>query len=434
MVPKHYPDHRKARLLGQVTPIRLGATVAVLSLAVIGVAVAAPRTPSPVAAPVATPNPACTVAVPADPLSANGLATPYRLRATDPAAGPCNEANPVQSAFVEATVLDPATGALSVYRPLVIDDGTAPAAPPVVPVLPAGAVVGLWFGSNGGTLTLGGTGGSLRTGQCVNGVAGSPFGQFAQCGAARFFAATGAAERAGKLTVPALGVARDGRPCPTTRDFSLVDQDQSDNVTTTYLATPDGRTAQDGTAGSARLGPVTTLANGSDNRLLDAFVDPAFGCTPFTAKDLTTGAGSTTSLALNELQAAAHQAAPVALVPLGDPMTLVGGSPNVRKTNLYRAGVDQPALNSRTDTTRAYCRDLRTVGLPRLTADRTLLRNAASPDSATGVGLLRFLTLRLRASLQLLGCTQHTLTPPDPADEAAAKSAVQTLTTMSAGA
>ena len=32
-------------------------------------------------------NPNCTLIVPADPLSAAGLATPYRLKATDPGSG-----------------------------------------------------------------------------------------------------------------------------------------------------------------------------------------------------------------------------------------------------------------------------------------------------------------------------------------------------------
>jgi hypothetical protein len=38
------------------------------------------------------------------------------------------------------------------------------------------------------------------------------------------------------------GKARDGLPCPTVRDFAVVDQDQSDNVNTHYLATADVRT------------------------------------------------------------------------------------------------------------------------------------------------------------------------------------------------
>src|SRR5581483_8684579 len=46
-------------------------------------------------------NPNCTLIVPANPLSAQGLATPYQLTATDPANGPCNEANNNQTAFVQ---------------------------------------------------------------------------------------------------------------------------------------------------------------------------------------------------------------------------------------------------------------------------------------------------------------------------------------------
>src|SRR6266700_2845273 len=53
-------------------------------------------------------NPDCSLVIPANPLTAQGLATPYQLVATDPAKGPCNEANTNQSAFVQAAVLDPA--------------------------------------------------------------------------------------------------------------------------------------------------------------------------------------------------------------------------------------------------------------------------------------------------------------------------------------
>ena len=102
----------------------------------------------------AVPNTNCTLIVPANPLTAQGLATPYQLTATDPAAGPCNEANANQTAFVQGAVLDPATGQISVYNPLVIDAGTQAAVTPTVPTLPAGAVVGIWFGFNGTTLSF----------------------------------------------------------------------------------------------------------------------------------------------------------------------------------------------------------------------------------------------------------------------------------------
>jgi hypothetical protein len=37
---------------------------------------------------------------------------------------------------------------------------------------------------------------------------------------------------------------KDGKPCPTTRDFSVVDQDQSDNLPGGYLVPADGPIAQ----------------------------------------------------------------------------------------------------------------------------------------------------------------------------------------------
>ena len=71
----------------------------------------------------ATPNPNCTLIVPAGALTATGLSTPYQLTATDPNAGDCQEENVDQSAFVQAAILDPATGHISVYNPLVVDQG-----------------------------------------------------------------------------------------------------------------------------------------------------------------------------------------------------------------------------------------------------------------------------------------------------------------------
>src|SRR5712692_11797370 len=190
----------------------------------------------------------CTLIVPSKPLSAQGLATPYQLVATDPANGPCNESNKAQAAFVQGAVIDPATGQISIYNPLVIDQGTQPAIAPVVPQLPANGVVALWFGFNGNNLTLQDTNGSLKQGRCVNGVNGSIFGQFAYCNAPAFFRAAKQAIGAGLLNPPPLGMANDGKPCPSVRDFGLVDMDQSDNVITTYLVTANGQTAQMTTA------------------------------------------------------------------------------------------------------------------------------------------------------------------------------------------
>ena len=95
----------------------------------------------------------CDIIVPANPLSARGLATPYQLTGTDgqtPAQSGCEMSNAVNlGAFVQATILNPATGKLFVYDPLVITQGTTPAVAPVVPTLPRGAIVTIDFGFNG---------------------------------------------------------------------------------------------------------------------------------------------------------------------------------------------------------------------------------------------------------------------------------------------
>src|SRR5947199_1576281 len=306
-------------------------------------------------------NADCTLIVPSNPLTTKGLATPYQLVATDSANGPCNEANAAQSAFVQAAIIDPATRKIAVYDPLVVDQGTQPAMPPVVPALPNGGIVGIWFGSNGNTLTLHDTNNSLQDGNCVKGVAGSIFGQFSYCNAPAFFQAANQAIQAGKLVPPPIGKAKDGLTCPTSRDFSIVDQDQSDNVTTLYLVTTSGKVAQDTQANAATLqGQGQVAKNGSDERLLTV-VDGALGCTPWMAPDLANPGQMATALPLNEIQAAAHQAAPVALVPSRDPMVRVGNKDNLDKLNSYRMGVDQPVVQSLNSAgTRNYCTNLLT--------------------------------------------------------------------------
>jgi hypothetical protein len=472
-----------------------------------------------------TANPNCTIIVPSDPLSAHGLATPYQLAATNPANGPCHEANADQTAFVQGAVLDPATGQITIYDPLVIDAGTQPAAPPVVPALPADAVIGLWFGYNGDTLTLAGadqepspsgasstaaavsgqaaaalsgqaaaanagpratvesagsaplsgsagdqgwfnasltnlgagptaTGAStpaastpasrlaastpaipaanpadrpaatatpdaiLQQADCVGGedinAAFSSFTQVAACDATAFFSAANAAISAGRLMVPAPGTAADDEDCWTTRSFALIDQDQSDNVTTEYLSTPGGEIAQDTAANRASLKGATTLVNGSDNGLLDLFVDPALGCAPWEAANLADAGAPVSALPLDELQAAAWAGrggdGPAALVPLNDPMTLdAHGRFSTDKTNAYRALVDMPALPAG-QSPAAYCSDMESIQGTRLQQDANLLLLGQSPQPGAANSLFTFLAMRLQQSFVNLSCGQFGLT------------------------
>jgi len=245
----------------------------------------------------------------------------------------------------------------------------------------------------------------------MNGVGSSNFGQFAYCNAPAFFKAAHRAVRSGRLHVPPLGVAVDGKPCPSVRDFFVVDQDQSDNLPTTYLITEIGL-AQKTQATVTEFPSATTLGNPSDNRLVDVALDGALGCTPWKALDLADPGSMIPALPLNELQARAYQGSPVALVPGGDPMVLTDGAHDLTKVNAYRRGVDQPQARyaSQANTAR-YCRHLLRIAparmlldLPFLIPDAAHPTRGVSPDPAVADSLFTFLAQRYVASYDILGC------------------------------
>ena len=378
-------------------------------------------------------NTDCDIIVPANPLSAQGLATPYQLtgpNGTSPANSGCNMANAAAlGAFVQATVLNPRTGALSVYNPLVITQGTTPAVAPVVPKLPRNAIVTIDFGFNGANLIqVGATPNALAQGHCVNGL-GSPFGQQSFCNGTAFFRAAYTLMTFGRLRVPSQGTSAKivptggrlgtGRACPNVRNFDMIDQDQSDNVTSVYLLNPaTGQTAQDTAANEAGMTGTQALSNGSDNALVDKFMDPVLGCTPFMAPDLANNKTPTTSQALDELLAAAPRNAPriPALVPENDPMVLdANGNLDPAKTNLYRAEVGQPAIsrqNDRWDSPANYCQNMINIQGPFLAANQAVFAGGPSPVPDVGNNLFTFLANRLLQSFDNLGCKNFGLTNP----------------------
>src|SRR6516165_152798 len=339
----------------------------------------------------------CAIVVPARPLTAKGLATPYQLTGPaggSPAATGCQMTNSINlGAFVQATILNPKTGALSVYNPLVITAGTTPAVKPVVPKLPKGAIVTIDFGFNGTFLIQkGATPGALSEGNCIYGTPGSPFGQVSFCNGTNFFNTAFRLERAGRLTIPSAGRSRNmvpsagslgtGRECPTTRNFDMIDQDPSDNVTSKYLLDPaTGQTAQDNAANAARMKGATTLVNGSDNALIDNFLDPALGCTPFMAPDLANHGAMATSQALDELLAARNQPSNAALVPENDTMVMQNGSWDAAKTDLYRSEIGQAPVDGQTDANSSpqmYCQNMVNIQTPFIAANEKIFEAVAS--------------------------------------------------------
>src|ERR1700722_6041546 len=348
----------------------------------------------------------CTLTVPNNPLSARGLALPWQL------GDGCSEANGTEQAFVEATILSP-NGALQVYNPLVIDAGATPAAAPVVPKIARGSQVIIDVGFNGTNLLLEGRG--ARQGNCVDAMGQSVIGQVSACNAVGFYRLANAEIATGRLQVPVRGTSADGQACMTVRDFAMVDQDQSDNVVTSYLMNANGQIAQNTAANAAALTGATTLVNGSDDKLLAAFLDPATGCTPFTAPDITDPTGNSASQALNELSALVNQKGVIAVVPTNDEMTLVGGNYSIAKTNVYRSLVDQPLLPANTNAAQvamAYCQNMTNIAPARSQLDMTREAGFGSPVAAIGNNLATFMGNRLAMSFANLGCNTFGLTDP----------------------
>ena len=350
----------------------------------------------------------CTVSVPANPLSAQGLATPWVL------GDGCTWANGgTEGVFIDATILAP-DGQIQVYNPLVINQGTTPAVAPVAPTIAAGSQVILSLGFNGNALALVGAG--AQQGNCIDAFGNSLINQTPQCNAANFYRLANAEIARGTLTVPPAGTGQDGQACQTTRDFALIDQDQSDNAVASYLFDPaTGQSAQATAANAGAMANATVEQNGSDNGLLDKFVDPALGCTPFTAPNPTNPNGSSASQALNELSARANQKGTIALLPVNNPQLLVGGNFSIGKTNAYRVETDQPRLAANTNTSRnaaRYCQNMVNIQAPRLKLDAAMETGTASPVPALGNNLATFLAARLSGSFGNLNCQNFGLTDP----------------------
>ena len=349
----------------------------------------------------------CTLTVPANPLTAQGLATPWQL------GDGCSWANGgTEGAFVEATILAP-NGQVQVYDPLVVDQGTTAAVAPTPPTIAAGSQVIISAGFNGNALAV--TGAGATQGKCIDALGNSIINQTPQCNAAAFYQLANQEIANGTLTVPPTGTGKDGQPCETTTSFPLIDQDQSDNVDTSYLFNATtGQTAQNTAANVANLQGFTNENNGSDDGLLDAFVNPALGCTPFTAPNTTAAAGTSSSQALNALSARQNQPATPALLPVNDPQLLVGGNFSVAKTNVYRGETDQPLLPANTNTAQnasTYCQNMVNLQTPVLKLDAPM-EQGTSPVPALGNTLANFLAARENASFTNLNCQNFGLTNP----------------------
>jgi len=365
----------------------------------------------------------CIIQVPNDPLN-SGLFENWILSTQSFSDVPCTQTDPGANVFIEATILNIYTGELFVYFPLVVDIGSMPAAPALKGnITTLNHIVTIHFGSNGNSITLlptidySANSNSIISGNCVNGLQnGSIFGQFAYCNAENFFKRVNEMIINSPIKIPELQNSPMGDVCPTTRSFGVIDQDQSDNVLSQYLLLSDNTVAQDYKINKEKFPNFKILGNGSDNRLLNNFINVAIGCQSFTAPDLVDNTILRSSLALNEIQANLldNNLETTALVPSIDPMVLDNNIESLEKLNLYRIGVNQPLLSSiNISNNILYCKQLIKIAPVFLDLHKDELSKKSSPDSNIASNLLNFLANRFINSLMILNCQNLTgLTSP----------------------
>jgi len=352
----------------------------------------------------------CVLLVPDNPLTPQGLMTPWVLMGAN-----CNQATLANSRFVHAVIVNTQTGQIVVYDPLVVSKGMTVVSPPApVNFNVTTSVVGIWLGSNSNFLTLGNANG-IANGRCVTGPNGSPFGQFAWCNADVFWQAMTTLINQAIIILPTLGNAVDGQVCPTLRDFFIVDMDPDDGVQATYLLTANNQVVQNTALNLANFNIQGTLANDGDNRLMTVFVNPAIGCQTLTVPNAADPGKFVPALPLNVMQAMFYQNQPVALTPNTDPMTTTNGQVDLAKLNLYRLGVNQPQatiVGAADNDPVAFCRNYAMIAVPRYKTLVTALK-AVKPPAPGTANLFAFMIARSSTTYANLNCATLTGTP-DP--------------------
>lgn len=348
----------------------------------------------------------CLIIIPEDPLN-GGLFKPWYIF-NETQEDECSQYNPKTSVFIEATILDKDSGEIFVYNPLVVNKNDIPEVFPNSLKLPINNIVTIHFGCNCNSLKFVYSP-QVVQGNCINGLNSSVFGQFAYCNSIIFFKSINESIKNGKVNIPKVGLTLKGDFCPTIRNFAVVDQDQSDNLLSSYIITTNFKVAQNTLYNRNNLSVLTYVSNGSDNRLLNAFILPALSCESFTAPDFEDRNITKSSLVLNELHASNNPTDNDALIPPFNPMTLVSDEESLDKVNLYRLGVNMNILqNLDINLNYNYCKSLSRIAPNFFIKYGLEFSLASSPDSYTANNLLNFLVLRFENTWNILGCKNIT--------------------------
>ena len=346
----------------------------------------------------------CFLEVPIDPLN-TGLFKPWFVSSNPNSAINCTQTDSTKASFVEATIFHTDTNTFSIYNPLVLDKGTNPFIPITTAYIKSTDMVVIHFGTNSNSLELISSSLNFNTlgmGNCITKVNNSIFGQFSYCNAENFFKTVNA--KINFINIPPLGVTVYREKCPSVRSFT-VDQDQSDNVLTSYILTDNNIIAQDTPENQILLRNMNEFLNFITNGRI--YVNKLIGCQPYTAPDFINPTIFKSSLALNEIQASVNNFEPnTASIPPDNPIVLIDNIQSLEKINAYRIGVNQPllsVLNKTIQTT--YCLKMDQYAIPFFFNYQQILSNASSPNIYLANNLLNFLIQRYINNWTVLNCS-----------------------------
>ena len=310
--------------------------------------------------------------------------------------------NPNLQAFVEADIINPRTGSIKVYNPLVITEGTQP--PPAGAArVPRGDVVAIMFGFNGGNLLLTGT--EKRCSRTTASTASRVLlSQVAYCNSPAFYRAANRDIARGVLKIPPLATGDDGQPCPLPATSPWWTRPRRQHGRRLPADRENGRPPRTGQGDAAALSEGPRRSTTAATTRWSQVMDPALGCARYRLHDKTAPARCRLrQVTPTNCCATAARTTPVALVPLNDPMTQVNGHNNRARPTRSRYELDQALIGQGGELAEDYCEDMMQIGIQRVQQDSGKSPTSRPSCRTRATTCSRFMAAPASASFENLG-------------------------------
>lgn len=342
----------------------------------------------------------CGVVVPENPLSYQGLNTPYILKSLNNKTDDCSVLKQRSTVFIEIVIFDIVSSTFYIYNPLVVNDLGQIKNIIKTDQLPVHNVVGIWFGSNDVTFKLLDSNNSLHFGDCVDGYNNSVFGNFAYCNAKIFFETVDKY----KFYIPDIGKTINDFDCLTTRSFEFNQQYHISSVVSSYIIYQDQKVAIKSFNNlSIFEPPLYVIINKSNGRILNSYISIATRCNTFIGYDFIDQYNRKSSIVLNELQGSLDKQQ--IFIPSTHPSVMMNGYPDLNKLNLYRIGLNQPVVTGiHINDSIIYCNGIYNKTPVFLYNHYDLLTNYNTPDDTLGNNLINVMISRFLSSWNTYDC------------------------------